>query len=111
MISQKEKDLTIALLTEKLERISGKKFILEDNLFSDIETPETLKQEILKEKQADIQTIQDLLKQYSLDIKVDDKNKISGRAIGKDLYLVSFIVIEVSTNNIYESVFKNTQSF
>ena len=30
MITQKEKDLTIALLTEKLERISGKKVVLKE---------------------------------------------------------------------------------
>ena len=107
MITQKEKDLTIALLTEKLERISGKKIVLEDNLFSSIDTPESLKSEILKEKQADIQTVKDLLKQYSTDIKEEDSGKVSGRAIGKDLYLLSHVVIEVSTNEIYERVFKS----
>ena len=36
MITQKEKDLTIQLLTEKLERISGKKVVLkETNLLGD----------------------------------------------------------------------------
>ena len=110
MITQKEKDLTIALLTEKLERISGKKIVLEDNLFSSIDTPETLKSEILKEKQADIQTVKDLLKQYSTDIKVEDSGKVSGRAIGKDLYLLSSLILTFTPNDVYKRVFKTVQN-
>ena len=103
----KEKQLNIELLIEKLQRITGKKVMLEDNLFSNIDTPESLKQEIIKEKQADIQTIQDLLKQYSIEIKVDNINKITGRATGRDLYLISWVVIDAKTNEVYEKVFKS----
>jgi len=54
MKSEKEKQLEIQLLTEKLQRISGKKIILKEDMFPDPPTPKIYTQKEIRDRVEEI---------------------------------------------------------